>query len=132
MAEREKHLLAGLDDRHRGFSRIAEIEPQEGGCTASFRYERMVIVGPLSGTAEKALADLVLMLHERGYTELRTRVTFRGERYLGSQEAWVEYPDIPSVHNLRKACWACCERCGGVDPHGADAGIMPARLRIAS
>jgi len=94
MTEREKHLLAGLDDRHRGFSRIAEIEPQEGGCTASFRYERMVIVGPLSGTAEKALADLVLMLHERGYTELRTCVTFRGERYLGSQEAWLEYPDI--------------------------------------
>src|SRR2546422_11281156 len=90
---REKHLLAGLDERARGFTRMVSVEQQAETFRASFQYETLLVVSADSGSPAAALADLARRLHERGYTQLRSRLTFAGGTYLGSQEQWVEYAD---------------------------------------
>ena len=89
----EKHLLAGLDERERGFSRAVDIEGREGVFRAVFRYETLVLESAGTENAAAALAAMVRLLQMRGYRQLRTRLTFLGGAYLGSQELWIEYPD---------------------------------------
>lgn len=89
----EKHLLAGRDERERGFSRTVEIERQEGVFRAIFRYETLALESAGAGSAAAALAEMVRLLQERGYRQLKTRLIFFGGAYLGSQEVWVEYAD---------------------------------------
>lgn len=88
----EKHLLAGLDDRARGFSRAVDIEQGADAFRAIFRYEALVLESAGAGSAD-ALAEMVRALQDRGYRQLRTRPLFRDGAYLGSQEPWVEYAD---------------------------------------
>jgi len=90
---REKHLIAGLDERARGFTRMVSVEPQAEAFRASLQYETHVVVSADADSPSAALADLAHRLHERGYTQLRSRLTFAGGTYLGSQEQWVEYAD---------------------------------------
>src|SRR6266571_6121166 len=92
---REKHLLAGLDERARGFTRMVSVEQQQQAETfrASFQYETLLVVSADVDSPAAALTDLVRKLHGRGYTQLRSRLTFAGGTYLGSQEQWVEYAD---------------------------------------
>src|SRR5881397_1917833 len=90
---REKHLLAGLDERTRGFTRIVSVEQQAETFRASLQYETLLAVSADADSPAAALADLVRKLHGRGYTQLRSRLTFAGGTYLGTQEQWVEYAD---------------------------------------
>src|SRR5881409_530166 len=75
---REKHLLAGLDERARGFTRMVSVEPQAEAFRASLQYEAHVVVSADADSPSVALADLARRLHERGYTQLRSRLTFAG------------------------------------------------------
>lgn len=89
----EKHQLAGVDERERGFNRMVEVQQEGSDCRAVLRYEATrVETGPAS-CAGASIEQLVRLLHERGYRQLRSRPSFRGEVYLGSQEPWVDYPD---------------------------------------
>src|SRR2546421_12955805 len=90
---RVKRLLAGLDERARGFTRMVSVAPQAEALRASLQYETHVVVSADADSPSAALADLARRLHERGYTQLRSRLTFAGGTYLGSQEQWVEYAD---------------------------------------
>jgi len=90
---REKHLIAGLDERARGFTRMVSVEPQAEAFRASLQYETHLVVSADADSPAAALTDLAHRLHERGYTQLRSRLTFAGGTYLGSQEQWVEYAD---------------------------------------
>ena len=90
---REKHLLAGLDERARGFTRMVSVEQEAEAFRASLPYEALLVVSADADSPAAALADLARRLHERGYTQLRSRLTFVGGTYLGSQEQWVEYAD---------------------------------------
>ncbi|MDE3119969.1 MAG: hypothetical protein KGL03_13260 [Nitrospirota bacterium] len=89
----EKHQLAGVDERDRGFNRLVEIEPVDGTCRATLRYEATLIVTPLCQTEAAALDHLIGLLHDRGYRQLRSRLSFQGATYLGTQKDWIEYPD---------------------------------------
>jgi len=89
----EKHQVAGLDERSRGFNRLVEVEQREGAYCASLRYESTVVVGEGGDTTAAALRELIGLLQARGYTQLRSRLSFNGTLYLGSQEPWIEYPD---------------------------------------
>ena len=89
----EKHLLAGLDERMRGFSRMVSVERQAETFRALLQYETLLVVSADADSPVAALADLARKLQGRGYTQLRSRLTFIGETYLGSQEQWVEYAD---------------------------------------
>ncbi len=95
-----KYQIAGVDDRNRGFSRMAMVSRGDGVFRASLRYEETRIVTEAEETEEAAVQQLIDRLHARGYTQLRTRLNFRGEAYLGSQEEWVDYPD-PEPGGLR-------------------------------
>ncbi len=89
----EKHLLAGLDERERGFSRAVDIARREGVFRATFRYEALVLESAGAENAAAALAEMVRLLQMRGYRQLRTRLIFLDGAYLGSQELWIEYAD---------------------------------------
>ena len=94
----EKHQVAGLDDRERGFSRLAEIEQRGDGFWAVFLYETVMVQSDRHATSASALSQLIELLQERGYRQLRSRLNFRGDEYLGSQEAWIEYVDPAPSH----------------------------------
>lgn len=89
----EKHQVAGLDDRARGFARLVEIARLEGAYRASLRYETTVVVTDGAETKPAALKELIHRLQARGYTQLRSQLSFNGGTYLGSKEPWIEYPD---------------------------------------
>jgi hypothetical protein len=89
----DKHQLAGLDHRERGFSRPVEFEEAGESFRAILRYETTRISTEPHPAQDAALLALIQTLHTEGYRQLRTQVSFRNGIYLGSQEMWVEYPD---------------------------------------
>jgi len=91
----EKHQLAGLDERERGFSRPVELEQTDLGYRAHLQYEALHLSTDWYPDRDAVLPALTDMLQSRGYRQMKTQMTFRGESYLGSQELWVEYPDPP-------------------------------------
>ncbi|MCC6142073.1 MAG: hypothetical protein IT389_15840 [Nitrospira sp.] len=91
--ELDRYQLAGLDYRERGFSRPVEFERTGEGISAILRYETVRIGAEPHLTQDAALAELIQTLHQQGYRQLRTQVSFRNGLYLGSQELWAEYPD---------------------------------------
>ena len=114
----EKHLLAGLDERERGFSRAVDIERREGVFRAIFRYETLALESAGAESAAAALAELMRLLQGQGYRQLRTRRIFLGGAYLGSQELWVEYADpeqrpapTGGIFDLMRRCWRRLTRC---------------------
>lgn len=89
----DKHQLAGLDHRERGFSRPVEFERAGESVCAVLCYETIRISTEPHPAQELALRALIQTLHTHGYRQLRTQVSYRNGIYLGSQEPWVEYPD---------------------------------------
>lgn len=87
------YQLAGLDDRGRGFNRQVEMKVMDGTVQAVFRYERFLLETEPQPTEKASVALLIAQLHDRGYTQLRSRLQFRGETYLGNQELWEEHQD---------------------------------------
>lgn len=87
------YQIAGLDDRGRGFNRQIEMKVLNGTFQAVFRYERFLVETEPQATEQAAVAALINHLQNRGYTQLRSRLQFRGEAYLGNQELWEEHPD---------------------------------------
>ena len=89
----EKHQVAGLDPCERGFNRLVELEGNERGFRATFRYEASRLETDRRDSCAQALLELVRTLQARGYTQLRSQLCFREGVYLGSRELWIEYPD---------------------------------------
>jgi hypothetical protein len=89
----EKHQVAGLDEKERGFNRQIDVERVEDGYRAVLRYEQTLVETAVCGAPLQTVDALVRMLRDRGYTQLRSRVNFKGAAYLGTQEPWIEYPD---------------------------------------
>ena len=67
-----------------------------GTFQAVFRYERFLLETEPQATEQAAVAMLINQLQNQGYTQLRSRLQFRGEAYLGNQELWEEHPDPES------------------------------------
>jgi len=104
------YQIAGIDDLGRGFNRQVEMKISNGTFQAVFRYERFLLATKPQVTEPAAIAMLVTQLQDRGYTQLRSRLQFRGETYLANQELWKEHPDLESrgllarfVQTLRQA-----------------------------
>ena len=89
----EKHQLAGLDTRERGFSRPVVFEQADRGYQAILRYETTRVVTTAHATPGGALEELIRTLQGQGYSQLRSQLSVREGSYLGSQEPWIEYPD---------------------------------------
>jgi len=93
----EKHQLAGVDARERGFSRPVLFERADGGYQAILRYETTRVVTIARGTPVAALEELIRTLQGQGYSQLRSQLSIKEGTYLGSQEPWIEYPDPERV-----------------------------------
>lgn len=91
---RDTYQLAGLDPRDRGFSRSVEVVSDDRQYRATLRYEAARIVTEAASQGA-AVERLIATLHGQGYRQLKTQVSFRDGAYLGSREAWIEYPDPP-------------------------------------
>ena len=87
------YQIAGLDDLGRGFNRQVEMKISNGTFQAVFRYERFLLETEPQVTEPAAIAKLITQLQDRGYTQLRSRLQFQGEAYLGNQELWEEHAD---------------------------------------
>jgi hypothetical protein len=111
----EKHQVAGLDEKERGFNRQIDVERVDDGYRAILRYEQTLVETTACETSVQTVDELVRMLHDRGYTQLRSRLNFKGVAYLGTQEPWIEYPDpnrpldneptIPAGQLARRTGW---------------------------
>ena len=101
----DKHQLAGLDNRERGFSRPVEFERAGEGYRALLRYETVRVTTEIHPTQDDALTILIQTLHVQGYRQLKTQRSFRDGIYLGSQELWVEYPDPLQAEPERPSLW---------------------------
>ncbi|HSE59281.1 MAG TPA: hypothetical protein VLA99_11315 [Nitrospiraceae bacterium] len=90
-----RYQVTGLDERERGFNRTVEVRCEQGRYRAFLRYEQLVLSTAWHPAHEGTIGDLIQLLQDRGYRQLKSRASFRGEAYLGSQEPWIEYPDPP-------------------------------------
>lgn len=89
----EKHQVAGLDEKERGFNRQIDVERIDGGYRAVLRYEQTVVETAACDTSLQTVHELIRILRDRRFTQLRSRLNFKGAAYLGTQEPWIEYPD---------------------------------------
>ena len=89
----ERHQIEGQDERRRVFNRLADILRIEKGYTAIFHYEGLTFETEPARTIEETLRNLISKLQKAGFSNLRTRLNFRGPRYLAEREPWVNYPD---------------------------------------
>ena len=87
----EKHQLEGNDPSTRSFNRTVVIARIAKRYVASIIYEDLKVQSDPLSTIAAAMADLVHRLHEFGFTNMRTRVNFRGKRYLAEKEPWVDH-----------------------------------------
>lgn len=89
----ERHQIEGQDERQRVFNRLVDIQRVEKGYTAIFHYEGLTFETGSARTVEETLRDLISRLQKAGFSKLRTRLNFRGPRYLAEREPWVNYSD---------------------------------------
>ena len=94
----EIHQLEGQDRRKRVFNRHVEIHRMENRYVSSFQYEGKSYWSDSQPIIKAALDHLVQKLHQAGFSQLRSRLNFRGKRYLAEREPWTNYetPDTPS------------------------------------
>jgi hypothetical protein len=100
----DKHQLAGIDERERGFCRPVEIEQSGEGVRAVLRYETLRVMTEARDTEATALEELIRTLQSQGYSQLRSQLSVRNGAYRGSQEPWIEYPD-PARRPERSDGW---------------------------
>ena len=89
----ERHQIEGSDPSERYFNRSVSVNRSGNGYHAHVMYEALVVVGRPQKTIGDAVADVVLQLRNLGFRRMRTRLNFRGKRYLAEKETWVDYAD---------------------------------------
>jgi hypothetical protein len=88
----EIHQLEGFDRRDKSFNRNVEIWRTAQGYVAYFQYEGLDLQSPPSLRPAEALQALVARLARHGIVKIRTRLNFKGNRYLAERLPWVNYP----------------------------------------
>lgn len=91
----ERHQLEGTDPSDRYFNRSILVNRTAQGYTASVMYEALTVTGQTNATTGAAVASIIEKLQALGFTRMRTRPNFKGQRYLAEKETWVDYPDKP-------------------------------------
>lgn len=89
----ERHQLEGTDPSDRYFNRSVSVIRTAQGYAASMTYEALTVTGQTKPTIGAAVASAVEKLQGVGFTRMRTRPNFKGQRYLAEKETWVDYPD---------------------------------------
>ena len=89
----EIHQIEGFDPQRRSFNRNAEIHRSEQGLSGRFHYEGLRVESGTHFEVALVIGDLVERLQRLGFTQLRSRVNFKGSRYLAERQPWVDHPD---------------------------------------
>ena len=89
----ERHQLEANDLPGRNFVRAVPITRTPTGYSAKIRYESVSVDTSSFPTVAQALQALVSKLQAIGFSRIRTRLNFRGARYLAEKEPWTDYPD---------------------------------------
>lgn len=89
----ERHQIEGADPSERYFNRSIAVNRTGAGYQASVMYEALVVDGSPQKTIADAVSDVVTRLRNFGFRRMRTRLNFRGKRYLAEKETWIDYAD---------------------------------------
>jgi hypothetical protein len=89
----EKHQLEGMDPSDRYFNRMIPITRVERGYSGTVMYEALNIQSQVYRTVLEVLKDITDQLRELGFTKMRTRLNFKGQKYLAEKETWIDYAD---------------------------------------
>ena len=89
----ERHQLEGTDPSDRYFNRAVPVKRVDRGYQAKVVYEALVIESGTHSTIAAAVKDVVDHLSDLGFHKIRTRLNFRGQRYMAEKESWIDYPD---------------------------------------
>ena len=89
----EKHQIEGVDPSDRYFNRAVLVNRTSSGYAAKVMYEALTVEGQSHPTIAAAVKELAEKLQALGFSRLRTRVNFKGTKYLAEKETWIEYPD---------------------------------------
>lgn len=89
----EKHQVEGSDPSDRYFNRTVSVKHVNRGYTASMMYEALVTESGVHQTVGEAIRETVERLQHLGFSHMRTRLNFKGQKYLAEKESWVDYPD---------------------------------------
>ncbi|MFQ5780057.1 MAG: hypothetical protein ACE5HN_04635 [Nitrospiria bacterium] len=87
----EVHQIEGFDPLKRMFNRDIAVEVDENGYTGHFSFEGFKVQSSEYPTVEEVLKDIIKKIQKKGFTELRSRVNFRDDRYLAEREPWINY-----------------------------------------
>lgn len=89
----EIHQLEGFDPQRRSFNRNTEIHRNESGLSGRFHYEGLKVETGTHFEVHLVMADLVDRLGQLGFAQLRSRMNFKGSRYLAERQPWIDHPD---------------------------------------
>ncbi|RMH06233.1 MAG: hypothetical protein D6704_07765 [Nitrospirae bacterium] len=89
----ERHQLEGIDPSERYFNRSIMVKRVDRGYTAKVIYEALEVESGTHPTVAGAIREIVDKLKSLGFTHMRTRLNFKGQKYLAEKESWVDYPD---------------------------------------
>jgi len=89
----EKHQLEGTDPSARYFNRAISIKRVDRGYSGYLMYEDLETESGIHPTVAGAIKDLVNQLQNFGFTDIRTRLNFKGKQYLAEKETWIDYPN---------------------------------------
>ena len=92
----ERHQVEGVDPSDRYFNRAILVNRVSAGYMGKVTYESFAVEGTAHPTTSAAVKSVVEKLRGLGFTQMRTRLNFKGSRYLAEKETWVEYPDLSS------------------------------------
>ncbi|MEW6324463.1 MAG: hypothetical protein AB1515_03650 [Nitrospirota bacterium] len=87
----EIHQLEGFDRRDKSFNRNVEIWRTPDGYVAYFQYEGLELQSVPGLRPADALRTLVERLSRHGIARIRTRLNFKGNRYLAERMPWVNH-----------------------------------------
>jgi hypothetical protein len=87
----EIHQLEGFDSPGRSFNRNVEVYRSEKGFSTRFQYEGLTVESATFVTVAEAMTELVKKLQLKGFRKIRTRINFKGKRYLAERQSWVNY-----------------------------------------
>ena len=87
----ERHQLEGMDPSARYFNRTISVKRVDRGYSGKVMYEALERESGVFPTVSEALTEVVKMFHDLGFIEMRTRLNFKGQKYLAEKASWVEY-----------------------------------------
>ena len=90
----ERYQMEGMDPSDRSFNRTVFVNRMPAGYVGKTTYEAFVVEGVAQSTTEAAVRSVAERLLAYGFTRLRSRLNFKGTRYLAEKETWVDYPDL--------------------------------------